>query len=125
MDKHEHLHEHTHVDARGNVYTHVHEHGSDEAAGHRHSHSHPEEYRKRVSNRLARAIGHLESVKRMVEDDRDCSEILIQLMAVDSAIKNTGKVILDEHIKHCISDAVDEGDHEAIENLRKAIDIFL
>ena len=46
-----------------------------------HHHHHSPEHLKAVSNRLARAIGHLESIKRMVEEDRDCSEILIQLMA--------------------------------------------
>ena len=59
-----------------------------------HHHHHSPEHLKAVSNRLARAIGHLESIKRMVEEDRDCSEILIQLMAVKAAINNTGKVIL-------------------------------
>ena len=44
-----------------------------------HHHHHSPEHLKAVSNRLARAIGHLESIKRMVEEDRDCSEILIQL----------------------------------------------
>lgn len=52
-----------------------------------HHHHHSPEHLKAVSNRLARAIGHLESIKRMVEEDRDCSEILIQLMAVKAAIQ--------------------------------------
>ncbi len=58
--------------------------------GHHHSHAQT----KAVLNRLSRAIGHLESIKRMVEDGRDCSEVLIQLSAVKSAINNTGKIIL-------------------------------
>ena len=49
---------------------------------------------KNVINRLSRAIGHLEAVKQMVEQSRDCSEVLIQLAAVKSAINNTGKIIL-------------------------------
>ena len=44
-----------------------------------HGHVHDPEQTKKISNRLARAIGHLESIKKMVEDDRDCSEVLIQL----------------------------------------------
>ncbi len=91
--------------------------------GHNHMHSH--EYTKDVLNRLSRAGGHLESVKRMVEDGKDCSEVLIQLSAVIAALNNTGKVILKDHIEHCIVDAVELGDKAAIENLNKAIDRFI
>lgn len=90
-----------------------------------HEHHHSPEHLKAVSNRLARAIGHLESIKRMVEDDRDCSEILIQLMAVKSALNNTGKVILKEHMAHCLVHAMEEGDYQAIEEFNKAIEQFL
>ena len=79
---------HTHVDENGNVITHC--HGGD---GHTHAHPHTHTQTKAVINRLARAIGHLESVKRMVEDGRDCAEVLIQLAAVRSALNNTAKII--------------------------------
>ena len=90
----------------------------------KHSHTHTHE-NKAVINRLSRAIGHLESIRRMVEEGRDCSEVLIQLSAVKSAINNTGKVILQDHIQHCIVDAVKDGDMEALEELNKAIDRFM
>ena len=78
-----------------------------------------------VLNRLSRAIGHLESVRKMVENGRDCSEVLIQIAAVRAAITNIGKVILQDHIQHCIVDAVELGDQEAIANLCQAIDKFV
>ena len=80
---------------------------------------------KAVLNRMARLIGHLESVKRMIEDGRDCSEILIQLSAVDSAIKAVSKIIIKDHMQHCIVDAVHNGDEQAVENLQKAIEQFI
>ena len=92
---------------------------------HIHAHHHSEEHRKEVSNRLARAIGHLQKVKKMVEDDEDCSEVLVQLAAVKSAINNTGKVILKDHMEHCIVHAVEDGDTEMIDELTKAIDKFM
>ena len=104
-----------HVHSDGTVHTHAHGHG----------HYHHHENTKAVLNRLSRAIGHLESIKRMVEDGRDCSEVLIQLSAVKSAINNTGKVILEDHIKHCLVDAIESGDMEAIEELNKALDRFI
>ena len=103
------------------VPTHAHSH----TEAHSHSHPHVHETKKNVVNRLARAIGHLEKVKRMVEDDCDCAEVLIQIAAVRAAIENTGKVILQDHIQHCIVDAVEEGDDQAIASLCAAIDKFM
>lgn len=90
-----------------------------------HVHHHSDMHKKEVSNRLARAIGHLQKVKQMVEDDEDCSDVLIQLAAVKSAINNTGKVILKDHMEHCIVHAVEDGDMQAIDELNAAIDKFM
>lgn len=92
---------------------------------HSHHHTHNHTQTKAVLNRLSRAIGHLESIKRMVEAGRDCPEILIQLSAVKAAINNTGKIILQDHIEHCIVDAVEHGDEQAIKELERAIDQFV
>ena len=83
------------------------------------------EKQKAVVNRLARAIGHLNKVKRMVEEGYDCGEVLIQLAAVRSAIDNTGKVILNDHIRHSMLDAVQLGDETAVEELCDVIDKFM
>lgn len=88
-------------------------------------HNHKHEHTQEVINRLSRAIGHLEGVKKMVEEGRDCSEVLIQISAVKSAVNNIGKIILDDHIKHCIAHAVANGDEKALEELSKAIDKFV
>lgn len=88
MIEHEHVHEHSHG--------HPHVHG----------HVHDPEQTKKISNRLARAIGHLESIKKMVEDDRDCSEVLIQLAAVESAIRSTSRQILRNHMETCVTAAI-------------------
>lgn len=90
-----------------------------------HSHTHDPKEVRAIVNRLAKAAGHLESVKHMVEEGRDCSEVLIQLAAVKAAIGNTGKLILKQHISHCIVDAVEAGDDGAIEKLNQAIDQFM
>lgn len=88
-------------------------------------HGHIHENQKAVLNRLARAIGHLEKVKRMVEEGCDCSDVLVQLAAVRSAIDNTGKVILQDHIRHCMVEAVAAGDEDAVEDLCTAIEKYL
>ncbi|WP_330548369.1 metal-sensing transcriptional repressor [Aminipila luticellarii] len=108
---------HTHINSEGKPEAHSHP----EECQHKHSHQNT----KAVLNRLSRASGHLEAVKRMVEDGKDCSEVLIQLSAVIAALNNTGKVILSDHITNCIVDAVESGDKAAIDNLNKAIDRFI
>lgn len=113
---------HVHTGASDEHGRHDHSHNH---ASHGHTHSHTHTQTKAILNRLSRAIGHLESVKRMVEDGRDCSEVLIQLAAVKSALTNTGKVILKDHIEHCMIDAVETKDFGAIEELNKAIERFL
>ena len=115
---------HVHILEDGTVVEHS--HGDHEAHNHGpHGHTHSHAHTKSVLNRLSRAIGHMESIRRMVENGRDCSEVLIQLSAVKSAINNTGKIILQDHIEHCIVDAVENGDKEAIKELEKAIDRFM
>ena len=91
----------------------------------RHNHAHSHTQTKAVLNRMARLIGHLESTKKMIEDGRDCSEVLIQLSAVDAALRAVGRIILKDHIEHCIVDAIKEGDTQSIEELNKAIDQFM
>ena len=113
----EHEHHHDYDQEYDHAYLHAH--------GISHSHGHVHENQKAVINRLARAIGHLEKVKRMVEEGNDCSEVLIQLAAVRSALDNTGKVILQDHMRHCMVDAVAAGDTDAIDDLWQAIDKFM
>ena len=116
---HSHDHEHMHDHDREHDHEYLHAHGIP------HSHCHVHENQKAVINRLSRAIGHLEKVKRMVEEGYDCSEVLVQLAAVRSALDNTGKVILKDHMRHCMVDAVAAGDQEAIDDLCVAIDKFM
>jgi len=92
---------------------------------HRHAHLHSHAHTKDVVNRIARAAGHLESVKKMVEDGRDCSEVLVQLAAVRAALGSVSRIILKDHIEHCIVHAVEENDQTAIQELENAIDKLL
>ena len=108
-----------------NIY--LHDHGDGHVHSHElpeHGHGHTHTQTKAVINRLSRAIGHLESVKRMVETGRDCTEVLVQLAAVRSALNSTAKVILKDHLEHCIAGAGD-GDLKQLSALNEAIDKFM
>ena len=100
---------------------HVHAHPVEPGQEHSHAHGHVHTETKAVLNRLSRAIGHLESVKRMVEDGRDCTEVLVQLAAVRSALSSTARVILKDHLEHCVGD----GNCADLHAFNAAIDKFL
>jgi CsoR family transcriptional regulator, copper-sensing transcriptional repressor len=90
-----------------------------------HKHIHNQAEKKAVINRLSKVVGHIEAIKRMVENDLDCNQVLIQLAAVRAAINNTGNLVLKNHISHCIVEAAHQGDDQAIKDLNNAIDRFL
>ncbi|MBR2716616.1 MAG: metal-sensing transcriptional repressor [Oscillospiraceae bacterium] len=96
---------------------HVHAHRS-------YAHFHSPEEKKRQLNRISRVIGHLQHVKKMIEADEDCADVLTQLAATRSAINGLGKEIMNEHIAHCIAHAIEDGDADAVEDFRKAIERF-
>ena len=118
----EHIHDHP-EEAHDHAWMHA--HGVPHSHDHAHNHTHTHENTRAVLNRLSRAIGHLQSVKRMVEEGRDCSEVLVQIAAVRSAIDNTGKLILQDHLKHCILEAAQQGDQQTIDDLCQAIEKYM
>ena len=107
-----------------------HNHETEKSEDHTHDHGHQphihsQAEKKAVINRLSKAVGHIEAIKRMVENDAGCSQILIQLAAVRAAINNTGNLVLKNHISECIVQAVKDGDEQAIKDLNNAIDRFI
>lgn len=120
LDSHAHKNNtiHTHTLEDGTTYTHV--HGAES-----HSHGHHHTNTKAVLNRMNRAIGHMESVRTMIEEGRDCSEVLVQIAAVRSAVNNIGKIILEDHINHCLVDAIETGDEQVLKDLNDAINKFI
>ncbi len=78
-----------------------------------------------VINRLKRIEGQVRGLIKMLENDKSCEEILIQISSVKSALHNTGQVILERHIHHCVSDGIREGnEEETIKKLLSAIEQF-
>ena len=90
-----------------------------------HTHVHDPQEKKRQIARISRMIGHLEYIKKMIEADEDCSQVLIQLSAVRSAMNGLGREIINEHLSHCIHHAIEDGDTEAVEEFEKAIQRYL
>jgi DNA-binding FrmR family transcriptional regulator len=91
-----------------------------------HDHVHSEESIRKVVNRLSRIEGHVRGIKAMVESDRPCPDVLVQVAAVRGALDRVARLILDEHLSQCVARAAQQGNIEAeIEELKTALDRFL
>ena len=78
-----------------------------------------------VINRLKRIEGQVRGIQRMVEEDRYCVDILVQISAINAALKKVGYTVTERHMKHCISHAVNDGEGElAIEELLEVMKHF-
>lgn len=89
-------------------------------------HVHSEESARRIINRLSRIEGHIRGIKTMVQENRPCPEVLIQIAAVRGAIASAARIILDEHLEECLTRAAKEGNIEVeIKELKTALDRFL
>ena len=121
----DHGHVHSHEHDHDHAHSHEHSHGHTHEHAHSHSHTHDPQEIKKIINRISKAAGHLESTKHMLEEGRDCAEVLIQLAAIRSEINSAGKALLKEHLEHCIVEAVAENDQESVERMNKAIDMFM
>ncbi len=76
-----------------------------------------EEEKKKDLSRLNRIIGQLEGIKRMINNDAYCNDVLIQLSAVSNSVKSLSNHILENHLYTCITDGLQKGDEEVIEEI--------
>ncbi len=91
-----------------------------------HSHVHDEESIRRIVNRLSRIEGHIRGIKRMVQEQENCPDVLIQVAAVRGALDKVSRVILDEHLTQCVVRAAQEGNIEGeLAELQAALNRFL
>ncbi len=93
-------------------------------------HDHPstprtKDEKQALMNRLKRVEGQVRGIQKMVDEDRYCVDILIQISAIQAALKNVGFTITERHIKHCVSDAIQSGEgNETIEELMSVMKQF-
>ena len=67
------------------------------------------EDKKKVQTRMRRIEGQVRAIGRMVDDDRYCIDVLTQIAAVESALKSVAMMLLDDHLDHCVREAVEQG----------------
>lgn len=80
-----------------------------------------DEEKKKLINRLNRISGQINGIKNMIENDRYCNDILIQVAAVQSALKSMGNQILERHIKTCVIRDIKNGDESIMDEVMNLI----
>ncbi|MGE7935029.1 metal-sensing transcriptional repressor [Viridibacillus arvi] len=75
-----------------------------------------------ILNRLKRIEGQVRGIQNMVENDRYCVDILIQVSAINAALKKVNMNLLEKHTSHCVSDAIKNGEGE--EAIKELMDVF-
>lgn len=80
---------------------------------------------EKIINRLNRIAGQIQGLIKMVQEGKECEEVLIQISAVKSALHKTGQTILEGHLQHCVVDGIKNGDEaETLKKLTSAIEYF-
>lgn len=69
----------------------------------------PKNTHERITHRLKIARGHLEKVIKMMDEDAYCIDVIHQIQAVESGLKETGNLLLENHLKGCVADAISKG----------------
>ncbi len=82
----------------------------------------PKDTQERIIHRLKIAKGHLEKIIQMTEEDVYCIDVLHQLQAVESGLKETGNVMLENHLTCCVADAIAKGKKD--EAIREIMTVF-
>lgn len=80
----------------------------------RHIDMEKEEKKERLLKRLRRIEGQIRGIEKMVEEEKLCADILVQISAATGALKKVGLVILEEHTKHCLLEALEENKEEEV-----------
>ena len=80
-----------------------------------------EEEKRSLINRISRIEGQLRGVKRMLEEDGYCTDILVQAAAARAAIKSFNKALLENHMRCCVADEIRAGNDEVMAELAHAL----
>lgn len=82
-------------------------------------------YNEKVASRLSKLEGQIRGIKEMLVSDSECRDILIQISAASSALSSVAKIIVSDHITHCVADALKSGETGAVADLDTVLNLFI
>ncbi len=94
--------------------------GSCCGAAHKHT-PRSDELKRDITRRINRAVGQLNGIRQMIEDDRYCGDVLTQLAAVESAVKAVSREVMRDHLETCVVERIQAGDTEVTDEV---MDLF-
>ncbi|HUO84287.1 MAG TPA: metal-sensitive transcriptional regulator [Thermoanaerobaculia bacterium] len=81
--------------------------------------------RRKMIDRLRRIEGQVRGIQRMVDEDRYCPDILTQISAIQESLRSSAQVLLESHLRHCVTDAIRSSDPGRSEEVyRELMDLF-
>lgn len=83
------------------------------------------EQKQKCNNRLSKVIGQTKGIQKMIDEDRNCSDILIQISAINSAIKSLGQEVLLNHMKNCMVDDIKKDNYDSIDEFMELCRKFM
>lgn len=84
------------------------------------------QHKKEIFDRLSRIEGHIRGIKKMLEEDRPCADVLLQFSSVQAAISKASKLLLEDHFDHCIMTNInDKEKEEELLSFKQALEQYL
>lgn len=81
---------------------------------------------KSLCDRLSRLEGHIRGIKKMIEERKPCEDILVQIAAVEAAMRKVGQIVLEDHLAGCVIDSIKDGKEEdTLKKLKSALNRFI
>lgn len=82
-------------------------------------------YSKELDARLAAAEGQIAAVRRMLREERTCEDVLMQLSAAESALDRVAKLMLKDHLNHCVRESIQRGETDSLESFGRILDKYI
>lgn len=89
------------------------------------NHDHSREERRALTVRVRKIVGQLNAIEKMIGDDRDCPDILVQLIASRKALKSLTEKLIHQHIHHCVDDAQSSGGKQRLKEFLSVIERYV
>ncbi len=80
---------------------------------------------KMVDNRLATIEGHIKAIRKMLDEGKDCIDLITQLLAVERSVRKASMLILGNHLDTCVKEAVSHGDTSEVDEIHKLLEMYL
>jgi DNA-binding FrmR family transcriptional regulator len=83
------------------------------------------EVKRKLDARINRVTGQLNGIRTMIDDDRYCGDVLVQLAAVESAVKSISREVMRDHLETCVTERIRQGDDEVVDEVMQLFKKFM